>query len=211
MPDRVNAGLYIADKKLPQTVFRSGHIGVSRMNPDYYAVKVMNYILGGGGFSSRLLQEIRSTRGLAYSVWSYYFWGDGDKGLFITGGETKAESSYEFITATRDLMWRMREHGVSEKELSLAKESIINSFIFGFDKDSKIVSKYIWADYNDLPDDYLEKFRDRIKKVTRNDTIEAAKKYLRPGEMVILAVGDLSRIGDPLSRIAPVTVIELNQ
>ena len=209
LPDDVNAGVFLVDKKIPQTVFRSGHFGVSRKNPDYYSVRVMNFILGGGGFTSRLLQEIRSTKGLAYSVWSYFVGGENDKGFFLTGGETKAASSFEFISATRDIIRRMIEKGVSDKELTLAKESILNSFIFGFDKDVKIVSKYVWLEYNGLPPDYLEKFRDNIQKVTRSDVKKAAKKYLHPDEMIILAVGDKSLIGDDLGKIGPVTTIEL--
>jgi len=169
----------------------------------------MNFILGGGGFTSRLLQEIRSTKGLAYSVWSYFIGGENDKGFFLTGGETKAASSFEFISATRDIIRRMIEKGVSDKELMLAKESILNSFIFGFDKDVKIVSKYVWLEYNNLPPDYLEKFRDNIQKVTRSDVKKTAKKYLHPDEMIILAVGDKSLIGEDLGRIGPVTVIDL--
>lgn len=209
LPDDVNGGVFLADQKISQTVFRSGHFGISRKNPDYYSVRVMNFILGGGGFTSRLLQEIRSTKGLAYSVWSYFMGGDSDKGVFLTGGETKAASSFEFISATRDIIRRMIEKGVSDKEIALAKESILNSFIFGFDKDVKIVSKYVWIEYNDLPPDYLETFRDNIQNVTRSDIKKAAKKYLHPDEMIILAVGDKSLIGEDLGKIGPLTVIDL--
>ncbi|GMT42826.1 MAG: peptidase M16 [bacterium] len=208
LPEKINAGVYIMDKKLPQTVFRSGHFGISRRNPDYYAVRVMNFIMGGGGFSSRMLKDIRSKRGLAYSVWSYFVGGENLRGRFVTGGETKAESSYEFMLATRDIIWRMVEHGVSEMELTLAKESIINSFVFGFDKDTKIVSKYLWLEYYGLPMDYLETFRDNIRKVTRADAKRAAAEYLHPDEMIILAVGDNSVMGKDLARLGPVKYIE---
>ena len=211
MPDTIKPGLYLVDRELQQTVFRSGHLGIARKNPDYYSVRVMNFILGGGGFTSRLLQEIRSNRGLAYSVWSYFFGGEDSRGVFLTGGETKAASSYEFISATRDIIRRMIEKGVTDRELTLAKESIVNSFIFGFDKDSKIVSKYVWLEYFGLPDDYLERFRDNIQKVTRSDVQKAARKYLHPDEMIILAVGDKSVIGDELAKIGPINTITLKQ
>jgi predicted Zn-dependent peptidase len=211
VPDEIKPGVYLVDKELQQTVFRSGHLGISRKNPDYYSARVMNFILGGGGFTSRLMQEIRSTRGLAYSVWSYLFGGDSDRGVFLTGGETKAASSYEFISATRDIIRRMIEKGVTDKELTLAKESIVNRFIFGFDRDSKIVSKYLWIEYNDLPRDYLDNFRDNIRKVTRSDAKKAARKYLHPDEMIILAVGDKSAIGEDLAKVGPVTTITLKQ
>lgn len=209
LPEKVNAGIYVADKKLQQTVFRSGHFGISRRNPDYYSARVMNFILGGGGFSSRLLKEIRSTRGLAYSVWSYFYGGENSRGGFMTGGETKSASSYEFIQATRDIMRRMIERGVTEKELTLAKESITNSFVFGFDKDAKIVSKYLWLDYYNLPEDYLETFIGGIRNVTRRDVKASAAKYLHPDEMIILAVGDASVISEDMARMGPVTIIKL--
>jgi predicted Zn-dependent peptidase len=210
-PDDVKPGVYIVDKKLPQTVIRAGHLGINRADPDYHAVVVTNYVIGGGGFSSRLIKDIRSTRGLAYSVWSYFTGGRGDRGVFMVGGETKNESSYELIAASKEIISDVIKNGVTEDELAMAKEAIVNSFVFTFDKDSKIVSSYLRLEYYGMPKDYLETFRDRINEVDMEKVKEVAGKYLHPDRMVILAVGDIKAMGKNMNKLGKVTEIKLKQ
>ncbi|MDH5542188.1 MAG: insulinase family protein [Nitrospinota bacterium] len=210
-PEKIKPGNYIIDKKLPQSVIKMGHLGVGRNDPDYYPVRVMNYIVGGGGFSSRMVQDIRSTRGLAYSVYSYYSGGNWDQGVFIAGGETKAASAYELIEASREIFREVIKNGVSDEELSMAKESIINSYVFDFDKDIEIVSNYINLEYFELPKDYIEKFRENIDMVTREKILEVASKYLHPDEMVIMAVGDRSGMGENMMKLGEVKEIKLKK
>jgi len=202
--------IYLIDKKRPQSVIRGGHYGVSRKNPDYYPVKVMNYILGGGGFSSRMMQKIRSDKGLAYSVWSYYTGGTWDEGLFLTGGETKTKSTAEFIKLSKKIMNEIIKNGVTEKELRQAKSSMVNSFVHAFEKDLKIVSQYVWLDYFDMPDDYLDRYRDRIDAVTMDDIRRVAVKYLRPNNMVYVVVGDIKKMGDEMNELGTIKEIKLD-
>ncbi|MEE8482963.1 MAG: pitrilysin family protein [Nitrospinota bacterium] len=210
-PDNVeNPGFYVVDKKIPQSALRLGNIGVSRKNPDYFAVRVMNFVLGGGGFSSRLMQEIRSNRGLAYSVWSYFMGGENQRGLFMIGGETKAETTAEFIEVARGIMREVIEKGVTEKELVLAKQSIVNRFIFGFDNTAKVVSQYVWVEYHGLPKSWLEYFRTGIQKVTMKDVKRAAEKYLHPDAMVMLIVGDKPVFEKEIAKAGPITVLKLD-
>jgi len=210
-PEKIKPGIYIADKKLPQSVINMGHLGVGRNDPDYYPVRVMNYIVGGGGFSSRLVQDIRSTRGLAYSVYSYFSGGNWDQGVFIAGGETKAESAYELIEASREIFREVIKNGVTDEELSMAKESIINSYVFDFDKDIEIVSNYINLEYFELPKDYIEKFRNNIDMVTRDKILEVASKYLHPDEMVMVVVGDRKAMGEKMNKLGEVKEIKLEK
>jgi len=210
-PATVEPGIYFVNKKLPQTAIRAGHFGISRKNPDYYAARVMNNILGGAGFSSRLTQEIRSEKGLAYSVWSYFVGGYDDNGAFLLGGETKASTTYDFIAASKAIMEDMIINGVSQEELDLAKTSIVNAFVHAFEKDSKIVSRYLWLEYFDMPKDYLEKFREKIDAVTLSQIKNVAAKYLHPDRMIVMAVGDREKMGDKMAKLGRLQEIRIDR
>lgn len=207
--DKAKPGVYLLDKDLPQTALRLGHIGISRKDPDFDAARVMNYILGGGGFSSRLMKEVRTKRGLAYAVWSYFSGGDSDKGAFILGGETKTESTAEFIAISRQQMNDVIEKGITAEELQQAKEAIINSFIFAFDKNADVLGRYLWIEYYRMPKDYLETFRARIDAITLDQARAAAKKHLRPDRMVIIAVGNAKKIDGKLAEFGKITPIKI--
>jgi len=123
-----DAGLIqLAAKDLPQTSILIGDLGLSKENPDQYAVRVLNYILGGGGFNSRMMREIRSNRGLAYSAYSYFQVGRRLPGPFVAGTETKNVSVVPALSLTREIMNDLRDNPVTDEELQLAKESQINS------------------------------------------------------------------------------------
>jgi predicted Zn-dependent peptidase len=200
-----------AFKNTTQSVIRMGHLGIKQDNPDFYAVMVMDDILGGGGFTSRLMKEVRSDRGLAYSVWSSFVVGKFDLGLFAAGCETKAESTGEVINLMKNIIEKMRESPVSDEELKIAKESIINSFIFGFTSNLQVVSQRINVQYYNLPKDYLEKYRDNIAKVTKEDVLRVAKKYLHTDKLAFVVVGDEKKFDKPLSGLGEVRNIELDK
>jgi len=182
--------LLLATKAIPQTTILFGETGVTKDNPDLPALKVMNYILGGGGFNSRLMREVRSNRGLAYSVYSYYQTGRRLPGQFIAGAETKNESVAEVVELMRRLMQQIGEEPVSAAELALAKESLVNSFVFAFDNTHDVVTQSLRLDFYDYPPDYLEGYRDRIAAVTIADVQRVAKQYLQPDRQVLVLVGN---------------------
>ncbi|TYO98786.1 zinc protease [Geothermobacter ehrlichii] len=182
--------LWVADKKIPQTTILFGEIGLSKDNPDVYAVRVMNFILGGGGFNSRLMREVRSNRGLAYSVYSYYQIGRLLPGPFIAGCETKTESTGEVVRLMRRLMRQMRDEPVSQEELRLAKESLINSFVFAFEDLHDIVTRQMRLDFYGYPTDYLPRYRERLAAVTVEDVQRVARRYLHPDRQLLVLVGD---------------------
>jgi len=184
--------LLFETKAIPQTTILFGETGVTKDNPDLPALKVMNYILGGGGFNSRLMREVRSNRGLAYSVYSYYQTGRRLPGQFIAGAETKNESVAEVVELMRRLMQQIGEEPVSETELALAKESLINSFVFAFDNTHDVVTQSLQLDFYNYPPGYLENYRDRIAAVTAADVQRVAKQYLHPDRQVLVLVGDPS-------------------
>lgn len=198
----------IARKPVNQSVVRMGHLGLEKSNPDQYAVRVMDYILGGG-FTSRLTQQIRSDRGLAYHAGSHFEIGRGLPGVFTAETETKSESTVQAIKLINEIIGVMRKEPVSEQELSLAKESIINSFIFGFTRADSVVSQQARLEYFAYKPGYLENFRDNIAKVTKEDILRVAGTYLQPEKMTIMVVGDEAKFDKPLATVGKVREIKL--
>ena len=189
LPLEQDAGVWFADKDIPQATIRLGHLGIDKDNPDLQAVRVMNFILGGGGFNSRLMREIRSNRGLAYSVYSYFQVGRRLPGSFIAGSETKCASTWEVTSLMLDEFGRIRDEEVSGEELTLAKESLINSFVFAFANSHQVLNQQVRLDFFDYPDDYLRNYRERVSALTPGDIQRAAQTYLHPDKLSVVVVG----------------------
>jgi len=183
------------NKDLTQSNIILGHNGVTRGNPDYYAVQVMNYILGGGGFSSRVMDSIRNERGLAYSVYSY-FAAEKSHGSFQFVMQTKNETALEAIQIARDEIRRIREAPVSEQELNDAKDYLIGSFPLRFDTNRKVAGFLAQVEYYQLGLNYPEQYAGLIRKVTREDVQRVAKEYLRPEQLITVIVGNLKKLGE---------------
>jgi len=189
LPDPPPAAAWVSDRELPQTTILMAESGIEKSNPDLYAVKVMNYLLGGGGFNSRLMREIRSNRGLAYSVYSYFQVGRRLPGAFIAGCETKNSSVGEVLTLMRQEMHKLKQQPVGETELRRAKESLINSFVFAFEDRHDVVDRQMRIDFFNYPADYLDAYRRRIAAVTVADVQRVAKLYLHPDRQLLVLVG----------------------
>lgn len=198
----------LARKQVSQSVIRMGHLGLDKNNPDQYSVRVMDYILGGG-FTSRLTQEIRSNQGLAYNAGSHFDIGRRFPGTFVAETETKSASTVKAITLMRDIIAGMTKEAVSSEELHQAKESIINSFIFGFTRADSIVNQQARLEFYGFPDQYLENFRENIGKVSADDVLRVARKHLHPEALTIMVVGDDSKFDQPLSVLGEVREIKL--
>jgi len=197
-----------AQKQVSQSVIRMGHLGLEKNNPDQYAVRVMDYILGGG-FTSRLTQEVRSNQGLAYHAGSRFDIGRNFPGTFTAETETKSASTAKAIALMQEIIAGMTTAPVTAEELQQARESIINSFIFGFTRADSIVTQQARLEFFSYPQGYLENFRDNIAKVTADDILLVSKKYLHPEAMTIMVVGDEKKFDRPLSVFGAVTEIKL--
>lgn len=195
-------------KEVSQSVIRMGKLGIDKNNPDLYALRVMDYILGGG-FTSRLTQEIRSNQGLAYNVDSSVDVGRLFIGTITAETETKAGSTIRAINLIREIITGMTAAPVTDQELSLAKEYMINSFIFGFTRPDVIVNQRLRLEFYGYPPGYLEKYRDNINRVTREDVLRVARKYLHPVRMTLVVVGDDRKFDQPLATLGPVREIKL--
>jgi zinc protease len=183
-------GTIAIDRSITQANIIVGTAGVARSNPDYYALSVMNYILGGGGFSSRLMEEIRNRRGLAYSVGSYF---DAGKhpGSFQVVLQTKNGSAREAIEIVMKEIARIAKEPVSEEELENAKKYLTGSFPLRLDTQGKLAALFMQIEYFGLGSDYVDRYPGIIRSITREKILEVARKYLEADSWLTVAVANL--------------------
>jgi zinc protease len=182
------------DRPLTQANLILGHEGITRGNPDFYAVTVMNYILGGGGLTSRLMEEARAKRGLAYSIYSQF---DAGKyqGSFQLVLQTKNASARDAIGLAKAEISRMRTEAVTDKELEGAKKYLIGSFPLRLVTQEGIAGFLLQVEYQRLGLDYLERYPGLIRAVTAQDILRVAKAYLHPDACILVAVANLKEAG----------------
>lgn len=179
------------DRPLRQSTIILGNQSLTRKHPDFYAARVMNYILGGGGFESRLMTNIREEKGLVYSVYSYFDAGihAGHWRLML---QTKNESANQAIQESIAEVRRMQESGVTEKELQEAKNFITGNFATQFSSSSRIAEYILSVERLGFPPDYADRYLDKIRAVTREQIQEAARKHIRLDEAVLAVVGNMA-------------------
>ncbi len=199
---------YIEKKDVNQANIAMGHLGIEMRNPDYFAVEVLNEVLGGS-FASRMFSNIRSKKGLAYSVYGGVGAGFSAPGVMRAGLQTKLEQMGEAVDALREELAGIINNPPTPEELARAKESILNSFVFNYDSSAKILRQQMLYAYYGLPANFLETYRANIEKVTAADTARVAKAYIRPDQLALLVVGDASKFDRPLSSFGPVTTIDI--
>ena len=198
------------NKDTSQTHLRVGHLSIKENDPDYVALAIVNDILGGSSFRSRLFNDVRTKRGLAYSVGSRLLTGMHDQGVWMMRAETKLTSTQEVIERFVANIGRMREEPVTDSELAEAKEAYVNSFVFSFASSSAIVSRLIELEYDGLPKDFLQQLRAQVVQLTKDDILAAAKKHLHPDRLKIIAVGSGDALAKALSTFGDVKEIKLS-
>jgi zinc protease len=182
------------DKPVSQASIMLGHRGIARSNPDFEKISVMSYILGSGGFSSRLMASIRSQAGLAYSV-SSYFAVNQFPGSFQIAMQTKNESAAEAMRRARAEVERIRDQPVTEDELNDAKRFLTGSFPLRLDSNANIVDFIAQCAYYGLGFDYADRYIERVNAVTIADVQQVARQYLHPEQLVEVVVADLGKAG----------------
>ncbi len=180
-------------KDLTQANIVLGLSGISRDNPDYYVASVMNYILGGGGFSSRLMHAIRDRMGLAYDVHSF-FAAYEKAGIFQVGVQTKNESANVVVEEILKQLEMIRKETVSDEELADAKAYLTGSFSRRLDTNRKIADFMAVVEFFNLGIDYAEKYRGYVNSVSKDDVLRVAKKYLDPEKLVIVIVANQTKV-----------------
>ena len=202
-------GVFHVEKDVNQTAIWMGHLGIRRTNPDWFALRVLNEILGGSGFTSRMMREVRSNRGLAYVVQTW-FDRENEGGMFFAASGTKPSTTVQAISLMRDIIREIRETPVSEDELLLARDSIINSFIFSYTSSAQIAEQDLRLEFFGYPDDYLATYTDKIAAVDEQAVLSVAKQYLHPDDLTIVTVGQRALFDAPLEDLGPVTELQLD-
>jgi len=165
-----------------------GQPGYKRSDPDHFALTLGNYILGGGGFVSRLTEEVREKRGLSYSVYSYFTPGL-EAGAFRIGLQTRPDQVNEAVKVSRDVLAKFVADGPTEAELKAAKDNVIGGFPLLLDSNRKLLGNIANIAWNDLPLDYLETWTARMNAITVADIKAAFARKLQPERMVTVVVG----------------------
>ncbi len=203
-------GVYLVDKPdVNQSYILKGHLGGYRQSPDYPELQVMNEILSGG-FSGRLFQEIRTRRGLAYSVFgrfegNYYY-----PGLFYIGLQTKTENTVRAIREVQQQLQDIRQNGVSEEELQSAKDRFLNSMVFRYDSPGKVLDRRMYYEYRDMsPDSFLDLARN-MERVSRKDVQRVAREYIDPEKVRTLVVGNMENMPSKIFEMEQVREMELS-
>ena len=165
-----------------------GMTAVARNNPDYFPLLVGNYILGGGGFVSRLMSEVREKRGLAYSVFSYFAPGK-DNGIFQAGLQTKSDQGFVALGVLRETIAKFIAQGPTANELTAAKSNLINGYPLRIDNNRKLLDNVSSIAWNDLPLDTMEVWTKQVEAVTLGQVTAAFQKYLAMDRMKIVVLG----------------------
>jgi zinc protease len=191
-PD-VASGIHadLVNRNVAQANLILGSGGIARSNPDYYKVQVMNYILGGGGFSSRLMRIVRSKAGLAYSIDSAFSAGKFP-GAFSVVLQTKNQSAQEALKLIIAQLYEIQNQPVSDHELASARKYLIGSFPLRLDRQSQIVGFMLQVELYGLGLDYAERYPKLIGEVTKRDVQRTAQQYLHPEALNLVAVANQS-------------------
>jgi len=202
-------GYYLVPKEdVNQSNVRMVAPGTDRRNPDYFAIEVFNEVVGGG-FSSRLVQDIRTRLGLAYSVGGGIGTAFDHPGVtrFVLG--TKSESTVESIQALYNDLDEVQKKPITEDEIKRAKDSILNSFIFNFDTPDKVLRERMAYEFYGYPLNFLEQYRAGIDKATVFYVNRVAAKYIHKDQLAVLVVGNSKDFDKPLSALGPVTNVDI--
>lgn len=197
--------VYRIQKDIPQGRVLMGHLGYQRtswQDPDVQALVIMNEILGGGGFTSRLVSRIRSDEGLAYSAYSQFGIDPWWPGLFTMGYQSKSSTVALAAKIALEELERIRSEEVSAEELATAKASLIDVFPRQFESAARTVGLFIRDEFEGRPHAYWMSYRDQVRTITEKDVLRVAREHLHPDQLVYLIVGDWQEIeaGDPDGR-----------
>ncbi|MFW6123337.1 MAG: M16 family metallopeptidase [Thermodesulfobacteriota bacterium] len=201
-------GLYLVDRpELTQSEIRMGHLGLPRHHPDYFPLRLVNYILGEGGFSSRLMTRIRSDLGFTYGIRSRFFFRRAP-GPFIVSTFTPAENTALVVQEIGEVMQNVRTNGVTSQELSEAQSYYVGHFPLGLETSRSITTQVLNIDLYDLGLDYLSRYCENIEGVTLEAAQQVAQTHLHPEALVTLVVGPAAGCRAALEELGAVTVIE---
>jgi zinc protease len=207
--DSAKPGYYLIPKDdVNQSSIHIVALGTTRNNPDYYAISVFNEAFGGG-FSSRLFNDIRTKRGLAYNVGGGIGTNFGHPGVLQFVAGTKSQSTIEAVQAIQEDIDNLAKQPISEQEIKNAKDSILNAFIFRLDSPDRVLGERMTYEFYGYPADWLDKYQAEVQKVTAADVNRVAAKYVHRDQLAVLVVGNTKEFDKPLSSLGTVQQIDI--
>src|ERR1700680_878402 len=198
----------IAKEDVNQSSIHMVGLGTTRDSPDYYAISVFNEAFGGG-FSSRLFNDIRTKRGLAYAVGGGVGTNVGPPAILQVAIGTKSQSTIEAIQAADEDIANLSKQPITDDEIQHAKDAILNAFVFRLDSPDKILAERMTYEYYGYPPDWLDKYQEEVKKVSAADVNRVALKYMHRDQMAVLVVGNSKEFDKQLSALGPVKTIDI--
>ncbi len=207
-PDKICApGIYLLDRPdLTQSEIRVGHLGLPRSHPDYFPLRLANYILGEGGFSSRLMARIRSDLGFTYGIRSSFSFRRAP-GPFIVSTFTPAANTAAVVKEIKAVIQEVQVNGVTSQELAEAQSYFVGHFPLGLETSRGIGRQVLSIDLYDLGRNYLRGYCDKIRSVSLQTAAQAARDHLRPDALVTLVLGPAAQCAEALKELGPVQTI----
>ena len=207
IPAMQKGRIYFLKKNTPQSIIICANFAPSKKDQDAYPFHVLDFIVGSGGFKSRIFQEIRNNRGLAYSAGSFYT-ARSDYGVFGAYAMTKSASTATVLSLLRSIVADVKTKTVDKKELAWATKSINNNFIFSFQSADQIARQQLMLEYDKLPPNYLDTYRDKIAAVQAGELTKMAVKYLSADETVTFILGNEDAYVEALAAFGDVSLVE---
>lgn len=199
--EKAAPGMSLASKDdITQTFFQVGHLGGELRDKDYPALEVAAEILGGG-FSSRLFRNVRTKHGWAYNISASWNANYDHPGTFVISGSTQSVHTVDTLKAVGEELDKIRTAEVTDEELQTAKDTVLNGFVFNFDRPSKTINRLMIYQYFGYPKDFIFQYQKAIAGVTKADVLRAAQKYFRPKDLTYVAVGNPKDFGTPLDSL----------
>ena len=199
--EKTAPGIFLAEKEdVTQTFFDVGTLGGELRDKDYPALSVAAEILGGG-FSSRLFRNVRTEHGWAYNIGSSWSANYDHPGEFHISGSTQSAHTVDTLNAVREEVEKIRTSEVTDQELATAKDTVLNGFVFYFDRPSKTLNRLVQYAYYGYPSDFIFQYQKAVAAVTKADVLRVAKDRFRPQDFTYVAVGNPKNFGTPLTAL----------
>ncbi|MCU0610186.1 MAG: insulinase family protein [Candidatus Eisenbacteria bacterium] len=209
VPEMQPRGVYYAPKlDVTQSTILLGHLGFRADDPDYPAMSLLDQILGGG-FSSRIMNEVRTKRGLAYAAQSIPGQAYPRPGIFGAFAGTKSESTLVSIRVMEHEIARVTEEPVTTEELERARSAILNSFVFKYDSPSKVANRVGYYRFHGYSPDFLRRYEEGVRAATPQTILDAARRKIHPDKLSVLVIGNRDRFGEPLEALGEVTEVDV--
>jgi zinc protease len=209
LPENLCApGIYLLDRPdLTQSEIRVGHLGLPRAHGDYFPLKLVNYVLGEGGFSSRLMARIRSDLGFTYGIRSSFSFRRAP-GPFIVSTFTPADNTAQVVAEIRSVITEVHQNGVMAQELAEAQSYYVGHFPLGLETSRGLVRQVLSMDLYDLGMDYLKNYCEQIQEVNLDAAAAAARDHLHPENLVTLVMGPAAHCADALRDLGPLKILD---